>query len=39
MMTELTPTEIWDQKLYIQWGLSEDEFNQIRNTLGAPQLH
>ncbi len=34
MMTELTPTEIWDQKLYIQWGLSEDEFNQIRNTLG-----
>lgn len=34
MMTELTPTEILDQKLYIQWGLSEDEFNQIRNTLG-----
>ena len=34
MMTELTPTEIRDQKLYVQWGLSEDEFNQIRNTLG-----
>lgn len=25
MMTELTPTEIRDQKLYVQWGLSEVE--------------
>lgn len=34
MMTELTPTEIRDQKLYLQWGLSEDEYQQIQNDLG-----
>jgi phosphoribosylformylglycinamidine synthase II len=34
MMTELTPTEIRDQQLYLQWGLSEVEYNQIQTTLG-----
>lgn len=34
MMTELTPTEIRDQQLYLQWGLSEDEYHQIEQTLG-----
>lgn len=34
MMKELTPTEIRDQKLYLQWGISEDECQKINDALG-----
>ena len=34
MMKELRPTEIRDQKLYLQWGISEDEYQKINDALG-----
>lgn len=34
MMTELSPAEIKAQGLYLQWGLSEDEFQQVEKILG-----
>ena len=33
MMTELSPAEIKAQGLYLQWGLSEDEFQQVEKIL------
>lgn len=34
MMTELSPVDIKAQKLYQQWGLSDDEFSQVEKLLG-----
>lgn len=34
MMTELSPSEIEVQKLYQQWGLSDNEFKQVTELLG-----